>query len=496
MNKFQPNFRSSLSKGHVIVAIMALILSFAFVSPALVSADTNETATGGPYSVAMSAISGGANHTCALLGDGTVECWGRNDNGQLGDGTTTTHKIATPVTGLTGVVAISAGGTHTCALLNTGGVKCWGWNFYGAIGNGGAAAVTPQDVTGLTTGVVAISAGTTHSCALLSTGAVKCWGSDNKGQLGTSASFSDKTTPVSVDGLSSGVTAIAAGNQRTCAILTGGALKCWGENANGAVGDNTLTDKDVPTAVTGLSSGVVGVSVGTDLTCAVMSTGTVKCWGRNLTGQLGNGTTTHPTTTPTDVSLISNAVSVSTGGDNSCALLSSGEIKCWGNNTNGPVGDGTTSRRTTPVLVTSIGTNGVAVTSGDNHMCAILADHTVKCWGYNYFGQLGDNTTTDNSSPSSVSGLSGQAGVTTTSTSSTTTSTTSTTIAASSTGNSATTTTVSGISKSSSTGTKTTTASSSGLPMSGSNSYPTLFVAVMLLASGVVISTRRRRLSK
>lgn len=426
--KLSPAMRSSHRNSihrfptrHVIAATATILSSLFFVSPILVSADTNETTAGGAYTVAMSAISGGGNHTCALLGNGTVECWGRNDQGQLGDGTTTTHQVATPVIGLTGVTAISAGGSHTCALLASGSVKCWGSNFYGAVGNGGASATSPAQVTGLTSGVLAISAGITHSCALLNTGGVKCWGSDDKGQLGYSANFTNQTTPISVDGLSSGVIAISAGDKRTCAILTGGSLKCWGDNTNGGVGDNTLTQRDVPTDVQGLSSGVTAISVGTDLTCAVMSTGGVKCWGRNLTGQLGNGTTTHPTTTPTDVSGISTAVSVSTGGDNSCALLSSGEITCWGNNTIGQVGDGTTTRRTTPVLVSSIGTNGSAVTTGGDHTCTILSDHTVKCWGFNYFGQLGDNSTTSNSSPSSVSGLSGQVGVTTTTSTTTTT---------------------------------------------------------------------------
>jgi alpha-tubulin suppressor-like RCC1 family protein len=242
---------------------------------------------------------GGGQHTCALLSTGAVKCWGSNSYGQLGDGSTTQRTTPVDVSGLSsGVTAISAGYLHSCALLNTGAVKCWGYNAYGQLGDGSTTRrTTPVDVSGLSSGVTAITTSYHHTCALLNTGAVKCWGYNGSGQLGDGTSGTDRLTPVDVSGLSSGVTAISAGYYSTCALLSTGAVKCWGTNTYGQLGDGTSgTNRLTPVDVSGLSSGVTAISGGYYYTCALLNTGAVKCWGYNGFGQLGDGSTTQSLT--------------------------------------------------------------------------------------------------------------------------------------------------------------------------------------------------------
>jgi alpha-tubulin suppressor-like RCC1 family protein len=293
--------------------------------------------------------------TCALLTEGTVKCWGANLAGELGDGTTTDRYTPVSVSGLSGVSAISAGADHTCALLSGGTVKCWGWNYSGQLGDGTTTdRYTPVSVSGLS-GVSAISAGYYHTCALLSGGTVKCWGRNNDyGQLGDGTN-TNRLTPVSVSGLS-GVSQIDAGGVHTCALLTEGTVKCWGANLGGQLGDGTNTTSNTPVSVSGLSgvsqiaAGAETVISGVEHTCALLSGGTVKCWGDSEYGQLGNGTTTD-SNTPVSVSGLSGVSQIAAGRDHTCALLSGGTLKCWGDNFLGGLGDGTNTDRLTPVSV-------------------------------------------------------------------------------------------------------------------------------------------------
>jgi alpha-tubulin suppressor-like RCC1 family protein len=235
------------------------------------------------------AISAGARHTCALIAGGAVECWGNNE-GQLGDGTMASSSTPVQVSGLTsGVAAISAGEFHTCALTAGGAVKCWGANLYGQLGDGTRTRrLTPADVSGLSGGVAAISASDHHTCALTDSGAVKCWG--DYGQVGP-GTIGASLTPAPVSGLTSGVAAISAGGVHACALTAGGGVECWGTNLFGQLGDGTMTPSSTPVQVSGLSSGVAAISAGGEHTCALTSAGGVKCWGFNDDGQLGDGTT-------------------------------------------------------------------------------------------------------------------------------------------------------------------------------------------------------------
>jgi alpha-tubulin suppressor-like RCC1 family protein len=360
-----------------------------------------QSATG----LVINSISAGSFHTCALTSSGGVKCWGYNYYGQLGDGTTTNSYTPVDVVGLSsGVVAISAGRNHTCALKTSGGVQCWGNNESGQLGDGTTTGrLTPTDVSGLSN-VVAISAGRFHTCALTSSAGVqgiKCWGSNLYGQLGDGTD-TKSYTPVDVSGLSSGVVAISSGGWHTCALTSSAGVKCWGWNFYGQLGDGTTTDRLTQIDVSGLSSGVVAISAGIYHTCALTSSGGVKCWGQNDYGQLGDGTITN-NSTPVPVSELSTGVvAISTGLGHTCALTSSAGVKCWGHNYYGQLGDGTTTDRLTQIDVSGLSNGMVAISAGLEHTCALTSSGSVMCWGWNFHGQLGDGTTTDRHTPVAI----------------------------------------------------------------------------------------------
>jgi hypothetical protein len=271
------------------------------------------------------------------------------------------------VTGLgSGVQQISLGFDSGCALTTGGGVQCWGYNGNGQLGDGTRTMrLTPVDVFGLTSGVAAISAGWDHTCAVMNTGGVKCWGNNADGEIGDGTK-TDRLKPVDVTGLSSGVAAVSAGFDHTCALLNSGGVKCWGNNGRGELGDGTHQTRKVPVNVSGLSSGVGSISAGYNHTCAVTNSGVAKCWGNNDSGQLGIGST-KSRSKPTNVYRLSSVASISASGgfrhhESTCATTTSGLVKCWGNNrpvsgllpinsTGGQLGDGTAINRFIPITV-------------------------------------------------------------------------------------------------------------------------------------------------
>lgn len=249
------------------------------------------------------------------------------------------------------MVDVGSGGA--CALLTAGGIKCWGWNGYGQLGDTTTTnRSTPVLVSSVPSGVVAVSVGgDAHSCALDSSGGVWCWGANWNGQLGDGTTTT-RTSPVQVSGLSSGVKQIAMGAEHTCALTTDGGVKCWGKNAEGELGDTTTTGRTTPVSVSGLSSGVASIGAGKYHTCVVLDSGEVKCWGGNWSGQLGDGTTTDRTA-PTSVSGLSSGItSVEGGNTHTCVVTTTNSVKCWGENNSGQLGDGTTTNRLTPVDIT------------------------------------------------------------------------------------------------------------------------------------------------
>ena len=284
---------------------------------------------------------------------------------------------------------------------------------------------TPVDVTGLTSGVQAISAGGDHTCALLTDGSARCWGLNNYGQAGNNTSGNAWLGPVHVCASGSGfgctggtpltdIARISAGGLHTCAVTTGGALKCWGSNYNGQLGLHeaptsppttaecttglSIGCRALPTDVPGLSLLVTDVSTGGAETCAVVAGG-VMCWGYNAFGQVGNGTNSttspnYPEPTPQNVTGLFSGVETVTAGNATCALTITGGVKCWGLNDVGQLGDGTTTQRTTPVDVVSLGAGVAAIGGGSRHNCAVTDAGGAKCWGANDYGQLGNGETT------------------------------------------------------------------------------------------------------
>jgi alpha-tubulin suppressor-like RCC1 family protein len=310
---------------------------------------------------------------------------------------------------LQGITAVAVGLSHTCSLNTSGGVLCWGDNSFGQLGNGtrtvGATNPFPRNVNGLATGVQAIATGDVHTCALTAGGGVKCWGSNAYGQLGDGTTDA-QLAPIDVTGLISDVQAITAGGSHTCALTTAGGVKCWGDLAT--------TPQDVP----GLTGGVSAIAAGFAHTCAIVGGG-VQCWGANDTGQLGNGTTTS-SATPVDVTGLSSGVKAIaaggapvdrfTSGGHTCAVTTGGGVQCWGWNDAGQLGDDTNMNRLTPVNVTGLGSGVQDVTAGDKHTCAITGDIAagtsgLRCWGDNRYGQLGVGTTEPYATPVQVGGF-------------------------------------------------------------------------------------------
>ena len=296
---------------------------------------------------------------------------------------------------------ISAGTESTCALLASATVDCWGYNYYGELGDGSTINSTvPVTVTGLS-GVKQISVGGVSNCALLASGTVDCWGLDLASSLGSSMNV-DSLVPLAVTGLS-GVKQISNSPGETCLILTNGSADCWGVNEYGQLGNGVaFPSSPVPVAVKGLS-GVKQISIGNVFTCALLVSGIVDCWGWNIVGELGNGTTSNDSNpTPAIVTGLSGVIQISANADSNyaCALLASGTVDCWGDLTIGEPGQGINLNASSFVPV--VGLSGVTqISAGDGGICALVLGGAVECWGAN----LGNGTTNDSSVPVIVSGL-------------------------------------------------------------------------------------------
>jgi alpha-tubulin suppressor-like RCC1 family protein len=339
---------------------------------------------------------------CAVLSTGQVTCWGFNGDGQLGNGTTTASDVPVPVTKITTATAVTGGepgGDGFCALLSTGHVDCWGAGASGQLGNGTTATYSdvPVAVHVITNAATLIS-GFEGFCALLSTGHVDCWGDNSFGELGhatPTANYSD--VPVAVTGITD-AKAVAGdpASASNCALLSTGHMKCWGAGGDGQLGNGTTSNSEVPVTVTGITDASAAVSDADGGSfCAVLSTGHMKCWGYNNYGQLGNGTTAG-SSVPVPVKTITTAAGVTGSIYGFCALLSTGHLDCWGVNDYGQLGNGTTAASSDVPVAVQVITNAATLVSGFYGFCAVLATTDVDCWGYN-FGLLGNGTTTGDS---------------------------------------------------------------------------------------------------
>jgi alpha-tubulin suppressor-like RCC1 family protein len=373
----------------VIGVVVLLVATSGAVSPGPVTAAAPPTVT---------AVSAGGDHTCAVMADGTVRCWGYNAYGQLGDGSTDRRLTPVSVAGISTATSITVGEYHSCALLTGGSIRCWGGNATGALGDGTTAdSLTPVAVSGIST-ATAVAAGDRHTCAVLADHTVRCWGWNTEGQLGDGTTTA-RLTPVEVAGISTATVVVGGEIGFTCALLAGGSIRCWGNNTSGQLGDGTRTTRLAPVAVSGIST-ATAVDAGDAHTCAVLTDGSVRCWGSNWAGELGDGTMSPPRAVPVAVVGISTATAVAAGGQHSCAAMTDGTSRCWGHNGSGQLGDGTLTSSWNPVAVTGMST-ATAITAGSGHTCALLVDGAPWCWGAG--GALGTGTTTGSLVPVPVS---------------------------------------------------------------------------------------------
>ena len=357
---------------------------------------------------------GGFEHTMVLKTDGSVWGWGGNWYGQLGNGNDSTWLQASPTQAapLNDVTALAAGFYHTVALKNDGTVWTWGGNDNGQLGIGSTMnpagttilpVNTPSQVVSLSGVVTAIAVGAHHTVALKSDGTVWTWGANSQGQLGD-GSTTDRSTPVQATALPL-IRAVAAGSYHTLAVDNDGTVWSWGYNAYGQLGDGSSAAQNTPVQISGLT-GVSALTAGLGHTAAIKSDGTVWAWGLHTNGQLCDNSTDNRNT-PTQVIGISGVATLaagSAGGVHTMALKSDGTVWTWGANTFGQLGDGTTTNRTTPAQVT--GLSGIAlIAAGGDYSLAVKNDGTLWGWGYNGIRQLGDGTDTNRSAPVQSSNL-------------------------------------------------------------------------------------------
>ena len=340
-----------------------------------------------------------AYHTCARKAAGSVWCWGYNNNGQLGDDTTTNANAAVQVKGINAAVDITGGYYHSCAVAANGRVYCWGDNLHGQLGDGTTTdSKVPVEVKELD-GVVQVRAGYYHTCALKVDGSVWCWGYNNYGQLGV-GDTTETSKATRLNGVS-GVKALATGYYHTVALRQDGTVWSWGYNASYQTASGSTASALAPKLRTELGF-ATAVSAGYDFTCALNKAGEQLCVGDNSQGQRGDGakTTTDSPKATKAVSLKGVAI-LSSGYGFNAVLLPGGQAMAMGDNAYGQLGDGTTTDADVPRPFTKL-SNLVDLTAGRYHTCALRKDGTVWCSGYNIYGQLGDGTTANKSAPVKV----------------------------------------------------------------------------------------------
>ncbi|WP_372241110.1 RCC1 domain-containing protein [Corallococcus terminator] len=395
----------------------------------------------------INSIRAGSNHSCALLNDGSVRCWGYGAFGQLGyENTQSIGDNELPYTA--GAVKIlgkgtklAAGGNHSCVLLDTGLVRCWGQNTYGQLGYnskdnlGDGEPVASFGYVNLGGAAVRITVGLEHSCAVMATGKVRCWGRNQYGQLGYGHinSIGDDEQPWKAGDVDLGgatATDVVAGDNHTCALLSNNKMLCWGRNGLGQLGYahiNHIGDNELPSSQVAFEpkGPVAQISASAHNTCALLKSGSVICWGSNDGGETGNALYSdfvnycpeygaqrcfvNLLAASTMVNLGgTTALQVTSGGGHSCALLSTGSVRCWGRNTSGELGYGNTTTLDLPGGAVDLGgaTTAYQLSASSLGTCALLSTGKARCWGRNNFGQLGQgNTTTigDTELPSAVS---------------------------------------------------------------------------------------------
>ncbi len=376
---------------------IAVVILAAGLSPmsASVRADTGDT-NDSTVADAASSISMGL-HRCLINSSGAIKCWGQNGNGQLGNGGGNAALSPIQVSGLTsGWKSVTAFGNSTCAVNTNGAAKCWGADSQGQVGNGttGSDYAVPTDPIGMSSGVKDISIGYMGTCALMATNSLNCWG--HRWSLGNGSSTTARTPQGSPTGLGNNIKIIAAATH-TCALTTGGDVWCWGYGAEGQL--NTTVSESLTPINIALGTTATSLAVGDWFSCVITTSGGAKCWGRNTSGEMGRGNTTTPARAGDVPGLTSGVRAIATGQTHACALLNDRTVKCWGSNGQGQLGDGSTAERLSPVAVIGLGGEVRTITAGQNGTCAILMNNAVQCWGW-----FPGNGTTSSLTPVYVTG--------------------------------------------------------------------------------------------
>lgn len=350
------------------------------------------------------------NSFCALFTSGTIDCWGVGSQGDLGNGGTSNSDVPVPVESITTATSVVGGLDGFCALLSTHTIDCWGYGGSGQLGNGTNTNSDVPVAVETISNASKLVAGQTYFCSLLSTGHVDCWGANNDGQLGNGTTTASDV-PVAVKKITTATSVISGTESFTdCALLSSGAVDCWGYNVYGELGDGTTTNSDVPVAATGIKT---ATSLAEDIStegngfgyCALLKSEHIECWGYNSYGELGNKKTTE-SNVPVSVKKIKTAVSIVGGDEGYCAVLKNENLDCWGRGDYGELGNGSGASSDVPVAVATI-TTGSKVVSGYLEYCSLLkTTGGVDCWGYGGEGQLGDGSMSDANSPVAVDAVS------------------------------------------------------------------------------------------
>lgn len=349
-------------------------------------------------------VSAGFYHACALTSDGAAYCWGARGGPLLGDGVTNDLGISADpvrVQSAATLTSISAGQLHSCATAATGAGYCWGRNSNGQLGNGTTTdRPVPTAVGGALVFRRIAAGGPTTSCGVSTANAAYCWGTNAFGALGIGSSASTDSTLVPVKTASAlDFADIGVGASDVCALTTGGLAYCWGYNAYGQLGDGTLVDRNAPVPVSG-GFQFRALSVGFDGACGLIADSTARCWGRNASGELGIGVA-GGRTVPTAMVGGLHFRAIALRSRHSCGLVADGTAYCWGENNDGQLGDGTLTSSTSPVRVSGA-VRFTSISVGNAFTCAVSTAGTVYCWGSNQSGQLGDGTTTSRNKPTPI----------------------------------------------------------------------------------------------
>jgi alpha-tubulin suppressor-like RCC1 family protein len=343
-----------------------------------------------------------------LRNDGIISSvwtWGRNTSGQLGTGNTTSRSSpGTTAGGGTNWSSMSAGNTHTAAIKTDGTLWTWGNNGNGQLGTGTVTSRTsPGTTAGGGTSWSIVSASQCHTAGIKTDGTLWTWGMNGIGGLGD-GTITDRSSPGTTAGGGTNWSSVSAGNAHTAAIKTDGTLWTWGRNTSGQLGDGTITNRSSPGTTAGGGTTWISLSAGCVHAAGIKTDGTLWTWGAAQCGRLGSGNQTYRSSPGTTAGGGTNWSSVSAGTYHTAGIKTDGTLWTWGPNSSGQLGDGTATARSSPGTTAGGGTTWSSVSAGRYHTASVTSNGTLWTWGWNYSGQLGDGTITDRSSPGTTAG--------------------------------------------------------------------------------------------